>query len=138
MVLGRLRPPAETSHEPPPAKIPATIVTGIPRRRQDDAVRHLLGHAGGRRIALIVNEFGELGIDGETAARCGIQGCAEENIVELANGCICCTVAEDFVPQWRRCSAAIAPPEHIVIETSGLALPKPLIKAFDWPACARG
>jgi cobalamin biosynthesis protein CobW len=65
---------------------------------------------------------------------CGIPGCEEDNIVELANGCICCTVADDFIPTMQALLDRPEPPEHILIETSGLALPKPLIKAFNWPA----
>src|SRR6202012_6277594 len=90
-------------------------------------------NAGGRRIALLINEFGELGIDRELLLGCGIEGCREEDIVELANGCICCTVADDFLPTMQALLNRAEPPDHIVIETSGLALPKPLVKAFDWP-----
>jgi cobalamin biosynthesis protein CobW len=116
-----------------PGKIPATIITGFLGAGKTTLVRHALEHAGGRRIAVIVNEFGALGIDGELLKSCGIPGCAEENIVELANGCLCCTVAEDFLPTMAALLDRAAPPEHILIETSGLALPKPLIKAFNWP-----
>ena len=115
------------------AKIPATIVTGFLGAGKTTMVRHLLGNANGRRLAVIVNEFGAEGVDGETLRSCGIEDCPEENIVELANGCLCCTVADDFVPTMRALIDRDAPPDHIVIETSGLALPKPLIKAFDWP-----
>ncbi len=115
-------------------KIPATIVTGFLGAGKTTLVRHLLANAGGRRIAVIVNEFGALGIDGEMLRACGIEGCRDEDIVELANGCLCCTVAEDFLPTMQALLDRPAPPEHIVIETSGLALPKPLLKAFNWPA----
>jgi cobalamin biosynthesis protein CobW len=115
-------------------KIPATIVTGFLGAGKTTLVRHVLMHAGGRRIAIIVNEFGELGIDGETLRACGIPGCAEDDIIELSNGCLCCTVAEDFLPTMQALLDRPVPPEHILIETSGLALPKPLLKAFDWPA----
>ncbi len=115
------------------AKIPATIVTGFLGAGKTTMVRHLLGNANGRRLAVIVNEFGAEGVDGETLRSCGIEDCPEENIVELANGCLCCTVADDFLPTMRALIDRDAPPDHIVIETSGLALPKPLIKAFDWP-----
>ncbi|MBV8705487.1 MAG: cobalamin biosynthesis protein CobW [Acetobacteraceae bacterium] len=114
-------------------KIPATIVTGFLGAGKTTLVRHVLERAGGRRIAVIVNEFGALGIDGEVLRSCGVTGCAEEDIVELANGCLCCTVAEDFLPTMRALLDRPAPPEHILIETSGLALPKPLLKAFSWP-----
>ena len=116
-----------------PARIPATVITGFLGSGKTTLIRHLLAHAGGRRIALIVNEFGDLGVDGEILKGCGDAACAEEDIVELANGCICCTVAEDFIPTMEALLARPAPPDHIVIETSGLALPQPLISAFNWP-----
>jgi cobalamin biosynthesis protein CobW len=96
-------------------------------------IRHMLANAGGKRIALIINEFGDLGIDRAMLAGCGIEGCEDENIMELANGCICCTVADDFLPTMEALLDRANPPEHIVIETSGLALPKPLVQAFSWP-----
>jgi len=96
-------------------------------------IRHLLETANGKRLALIINEFGDLGIDGELLKSCGIEGCEEGDVVELANGCICCTVADDFVPAMEALLNRDDPPDHIVIETSGLALPKPLVKAFNWP-----
>ena len=117
-----------------PAKIPATIVTGFLGAGKTTLLRHVLTHAGGRRIAVIVNEFGTLGIDGETLRACGIPGCGPEDIVELSNGCLCCTVADDFLPTIEALLGRPSPPEHIVIETSGLALPKPLLKAFGWPS----
>jgi cobalamin biosynthesis protein CobW len=115
-------------------KIPATVITGFLGAGKTTLVRHLLENARGRRIAVIVNEFGSLGIDGELLKSCGIVGCEEDQIIELANGCICCTVADDFLPTMEALLARPEPPEHIVIETSGLALPKPLLKAFDWPS----
>jgi cobalamin biosynthesis protein CobW len=83
---------------------------------------------------VIVNEFGDVGIDGEILKGCGDAACPEENIVELANGCLCCTVADEFVPALDQILAREPQVEHIVIETSGLALPKPLVQAFHWPA----
>jgi cobalamin biosynthesis protein CobW len=115
------------------AKIPTTVFTGFLGAGKTSLIRNLLQGAGGRRIALIVNEFGDIGIDRELLLGCGDVACAEDDIVELANGCICCTVADDFVPTMERLLARVPPPEHIVIETSGLALPKPLLKAFQWP-----
>ena len=97
-------------------------------------IRHLLENAGGRRIALIINEFGDIGVDGNILKACGAENCAEEDIVELANGCICCTVADDFVPTMEALLDRPDGIDHIIIETSGLALPKPLLKAFNWPA----
>jgi cobalamin biosynthesis protein CobW len=114
-------------------RIPATIVTGFLGAGKTSLVRHLLAHAGGRRLAVLVNEFGELGIDRELLTGCGDVACTEDDIVELANGCICCTVADDFLPTFTALLDRAAPPEHILIETSGLALPKPLVQAFAWP-----
>ncbi len=115
------------------AKIPATVITGFLGAGKTTLIQNLLRNANGRRLALIINEFGETGIDGELVKGCKIEGCPEENIVELANGCICCTVADDFLPTIQALLDRPNPPEHIVIETSGLALPKPLVKAFNWP-----
>jgi cobalamin biosynthesis protein CobW len=114
-------------------RIPATVVTGFLGAGKTSMIRHLLENAGGRRIALIINEFGDLGIDAGIVEGCAIPGCAEDDIVELANGCICCTVADDFLPTITALLDRPEPPDHIVIETSGLALPKPLVKAFAWP-----
>src|SRR3981081_1025094 len=108
-------------------RIPATIVTGFLGAGKTSLVRHLLACADGRRLAVIVNEFGELGIDRELLLGCGDAGCVEEDIVELANGCLCCTVADEFLPTLTRLLDRDTPPEHILIETSGLALPKPLV-----------
>ncbi|MBV9971561.1 MAG: cobalamin biosynthesis protein CobW [Xanthobacteraceae bacterium] len=114
------------------ARVPCTIVTGFLGAGKTTLIRHLLAKAGGRRLAVIVNEFGDVGIDGEILKGCGHDACPEENIFELANGCLCCTVAEEFVPALDVILSR--EPEHIIIETSGLALPKPLVQAFHWPA----
>ncbi len=114
-------------------KIPATVITGFLGAGKTSTIRHLLETAHGRRLALIINEFGDLGIDGEILKGCGFEGCGEDDVVELANGCICCTVADDFIPTMEALLERATPPDHIVIETSGLALPKPLVKAFSWP-----
>ncbi|ANQ42039.1 cobalamin biosynthesis protein CobW [Gluconobacter oxydans] len=114
-------------------KIPVTIITGFLGAGKTTLLRNLLAQANGRRIAIVVNEFGSLGIDGEVLRSCGIENCPDEDIVELTNGCLCCTVADDFIPTMQALIDRPDPPEHIVIETSGLALPKPLLKAFSWP-----
>ncbi|WP_029009415.1 cobalamin biosynthesis protein CobW [Azospirillum halopraeferens] len=116
------------------AKVPATVVTGFLGAGKTTLIRSLLEQADGRRLALIVNEFGDVGVDGEILRACGIEGCRDDDVIELANGCLCCTVADDFVPAIEALLARPHPPEHIIIETSGLALPKPLVRAFNWPA----
>ncbi len=114
-------------------RIPATVVTGFLGAGKTSLIRHMVERNDGRRLAFLINEFGDLGIDRELLLGCGIEGCGEEDVVELANGCICCTVADDFLPAIEAILARPQPPEHILIETSGLALPKPLVKAFGWP-----
>ena len=116
------------------AKVPVTIVTGFLGAGKTTLISHLIRNANGRRLAVVVNEFGTLGIDGDILKGCAIPDCPAENVVELANGCICCTVADDFIPTVETLLALDPRPDHILIETSGLALPKPLLKAFDWPA----
>ena len=115
------------------AKTPVTIVTGFLGAGKTTLIRHLMANAGGRRLAFIINEFGDVGVDGDLVKGCADAACPEEAIIELANGCICCTVADDFAPALTALIAREPKPDHIVVETSGLALPKPLIKAFDWP-----
>jgi cobalamin biosynthesis protein CobW len=115
------------------ARVPCTIITGFLGAGKTTLIRHVIANAQGRKLAVIVNEFGDIGIDGEILKGCGNAACPEENIVELANGCLCCTVADEFVPALDAILARDGV-EHIVIETSGLALPKPLVQAFHWPA----
>ena len=114
-------------------KIPATVITGFLGAGKTTLIRNLLENARGRRIALIINEFGDVGVDGEILRGCGVETCRDEDVIELANGCICCTVADDFVPTMKKLLDRKDPPQHIVIETSGLALPQPLVRAFNWP-----
>jgi len=115
------------------AKIPATVITGFLGVGKTTLVQHLLANANGKRLALIINEFGDLGVDGDIVKGCGIENCDEDDVLELSNGCICCTVAEDFIPAMETLINRAEPPDHIVIETSGLALPQPLVRAFNWP-----
>ena len=116
-----------------PAKIPTTVITGFLGAGKTTLIRHMLENANGQRIALIINEFGDLGVDGEILRGCGIENCNDDDILELSNGCICCTVADDFIPTMETLLSREDKPDHIVIETSGLALPQPLIRAFNWP-----
>jgi cobalamin biosynthesis protein CobW len=115
------------------AKIPVTVVTGFLGSGKTTLIRHLMANANGKKLAVLVNEFGSEGVDGEILKSCADANCPAENIVELANGCICCTVADDFIPAMQQLLSRSVKPDHILIETSGLALPKPLLKAFDWP-----
>jgi len=118
-------------------KIPVTIVTGFLGAGKTTLLRHLLQNNQGKKIAILVNEFGEVGIDGDLLRSC--QVCDEDetetsNIIELANGCLCCTVQEEFYPTMQELLERKDNIDILLIETSGLALPKPLIQAFQWPA----
>ena len=115
------------------AKIPVTVVTGFLGSGKTTLIQHLIANANGKKLAVLVNEFGSEGVDGDILKSCADANCPAENIVELANGCICCTVADDFIPAMELLLSRRVKPDHILIETSGLALPKPLLKAFDWP-----
>ncbi|MGN6584911.1 MAG: cobalamin biosynthesis protein CobW [Rhizobiaceae bacterium] len=115
-------------------RVPCTVITGFLGSGKTTLIRHVLQNAGDKRLAIIVNEFGDVGIDGDILKSCGVENCPEENVVELANGCICCTVADDFVPALDQILSRSPKVDHILIETSGLALPKPLVQAFQWPA----
>ncbi len=115
-------------------RVPVTVITGFLGAGKTSLIRHLLANAGGRRLALVINEFGDVGVDGEILKGCGDAACpADDDVVELANGCLCCTVADAFVPTLTKLLDRDPPPDHMVIETSGLALPKPLVQAFRWP-----
>lgn len=115
-------------------KTPVTVITGFLGAGKTTLIRHLMLNPQGKRLAVLVNEFGTMGVDGDILKSCADENCPAENIMELSNGCICCTVADDFIPTLERLMAMPQKPDHILIETSGLALPKPLLKAFDWPA----
>ncbi len=115
------------------SRVPVTVLTGFLGAGKTTLLRSLLTQADGRRIAVIVNEFGDAGFDGGLVEECAAKACAPGDIVELTNGCICCTVADDFIPTMDKLLSRDRPLDAIVIETSGLALPQPLLKAFAWP-----
>ena len=113
--------------------VSATVITGFLGAGKTTLIRKIIENANGKRLALIVNEFGDVGIDGLMLDDCGSDSCRTEDIIELANGCICCTVADDFLPSMQALLDQTPAPDHIIIETSGLALPQPLVQAFNWP-----
>src|SRR3954469_23473796 len=115
------------------SRVPVTVITGFLGAGQTTLLRSLLTQTQGKRIGVVVNEFGEVGFDGGLVKDCADEACVEGEFVELTNGCICCTVADDFIPTMNKLLAREQPLDAIVIETSGLALPQPLLKAFAWP-----
>jgi cobalamin biosynthesis protein CobW len=124
------------------AKIPVTVITGFLGSGKTTLIRQQLQNNQGKRIAVLVNEFGEIGIDGDLLRSCRV--CDEDgveitpNIVELTNGCLCCTVQDEFLPTMQELLKRRDQIDCILIETSGLALPKPLIQAFKWQEIRNG
>jgi cobalamin biosynthesis protein CobW len=114
-------------------RIPATVITGFLGAGKTTLVKHIISHAKGKKFALIVNEFGDIGMDADMIGEFAADDCQLGDVIELANGCICCTVADDFLPSIQKILAQSPRPDHIIIETSGLALPQPLVQAFGWP-----
>ena len=119
---------------PTRSRLPVTVVTGFLGAGKSTLLRRLLLNSG-LRLAVLVNEFGEVGIDGDLIRSCGF--CPEEElegrVVELANGCLCCTVQDEFLPTMQTLLQRADQLDGIVVETSGLALPLPLVQAFGWP-----
>jgi cobalamin biosynthesis protein CobW len=96
------------------SKIPVTVITGFLGAGKTTLIRHLMANPQGKRLAILVNEFGTVGVDGDILKSCADDNCPVENIVELANGCICCTVADDFIPTIEALMALPTRPDHIL------------------------
>ena len=112
-------------------KIPVTIVTGFLGSGKTTLICGLLKKNPDRRLAILVNEFGEVSVDGALLRTAG-EGCGAE-IHDLPNGCICCTIKDDFLPVMKQLQSRKREIEHVLIETSGLALPTPVMRALAWP-----
>ncbi|MEN2495131.1 MAG: hypothetical protein TECD_01049 [Hyphomicrobiaceae bacterium hypho_1] len=109
-------------------RTPVTIITGMLGAGKTTLINNLLAKISSEKIAIIINEFGNVGVDGTLLAEN-----KQEDIIELTSGCICCTVMDDLIPIMERLLTQESAPDHIIIETSGLTLPKPLVQALRWP-----
>ncbi len=116
-----------------PSRIPVIVVSGFLGSGKTTFLKYLIEKTN-KKFGLIINEFGDIGIDGDLLKNCS--GCNEDSsdsIIELNNGCLCCTVQDDFIPSIQTLLKKNIDLDAIIIETSGLALPIPLLKALSWP-----
>ena len=105
-------------------KTPTTVLTGYLGSGKTTLLNRILTSNHGKRIAVIVNEFGEIGIDHQLVVR------SDEEVIEMNNGCICCTVRGDLIRIIEDLFARHGTFDHLVIETTGLADPGPVIQSF--------
>ena len=110
---GRVNAPIAATSEP----IPVTVIGGYLGAGKTTLVNHLLRHAGGTRIAVLVNDFGELPIDADLIES------KHDDVIGIAGGCVCCEIGSDLVDALRTLAARDPPPQQVLVETSGVALP---------------
>jgi G3E family GTPase len=102
---------------PPDSPLPVTVVGGYLGAGKTTLVNQLLRQAGGRRLAVLVNDFGELPIDAELIEA------ADQDVISLAGGCVCCSFGSDLLGAMAKLTRRAPPPDHVLIEASGVALP---------------
>ena len=116
-----------------PQKVPVIVVSGFLGSGKTTFLRYLINKSN-KKFGFLINEFGDVGIDGDLIKSCS--NCDEsidKKIIMLNNGCVCCTVQDDFIPSIKSLLGSSLEIDTIIVETSGLALPLPLLKALSWP-----
>jgi len=104
---------------------PVTLLAGYLGAGKTTLLNHLLRHADGLRIAVMVNDFGDLPIDASLIMA------SDDDIIQLSGGCVCCSYGNDLMRALTRLLQLASPPQHILIECSGVALPKPIVSAMS-------
>ena len=124
-----MRPPAtfEAPSRPAAGRLPVTLVTGFLGSGKTTLVNHILSNRAGVRAAVLVNELGEVGIDNDLIIT------ADDGMIELTNGCICCSTNSDLVDSIVRVLGGAKPVDHIIVETTGVADPLPVAHTFQRP-----
>ena len=113
-----------TAMDPVPSSLPVTILTGFLGAGKTTLLNHILSNQQGVKTAVLVNEFGEIGIDNDLIIATG------EDMVELSNGCICCSINGELLEAVYRILDRPDPVDYLVVETTGLADPLPVAMTF--------
>jgi len=111
-------------------KVPVLVLTGFLGAGKTTLLNHLLSADHGMKFAIIENEFGEVGVDEKILGEEGVKEEIDEEIIEVMNGCICCTVRGDLVETLKRLYKKVSKFDGVIIETTGLADPAPVAQTF--------